>query len=118
MILAQIVAVTISPQCLERLQWSFQGQARNCQNSETSFSIADKGNITIAYLTCIHSTLLSTMSFFFLRARWVGIQEYPIMFLPLLDLGSRSKVMIVSVCVSFWPIAFILKLCKAELLSS
>src|SRR6266498_134803 len=107
MILALIVAATISPQCLERLQWLFQEWVRECQVVETLFSIAGRGNITSAYLTSIHSTLLFTMSSFFLRARWVGTIRFLIMCLPLLDPGSNSQEMTILACGNFWPIAFI-----------
>src|SRR6266545_5279649 len=66
MILAQIVAGTTFLQCLERLQWLFLEQERECQTVRTLFSIADRGNITSAYQTYILSILLFTMSFFFL----------------------------------------------------
>ncbi len=107
MILALIVAATISPQCLERLQWLFQEWVRECQIVGTLFSIAGRGNITSAYLTSIHSTLLFTMSSFFLRARWVGTIRFLIMCLPLLDPGSNSQEMTILACGNFWPIAFI-----------
>src|SRR6266568_4076091 len=107
MILAQIVAPTTFPQCQERSQWLFQEQARECQTVRTSFSIADRGNITSAYLTCIYSILLFTMSFFFLRVRWVGISRFLITFLLQLDPDSKSWEMTILACGSFWPINFI-----------
>jgi len=77
--LAQIVATTIFPQYLEKLQQLFQAQEKTFQTAETLFCITKK-ELWSAYLKFIHFIHPFIMFCYFHMVRWVGIQRSLIMF--------------------------------------